>query len=607
MKKSWVHSGTVLIRVSANHFAFLRGYLEGLELAALSRRYLETSVGPDPELRVARSTLRWIREQLMVAARRRGQFPDARLILIDPEKLRQSGRRTIPSLEEFREERDPHEMFSEAELLELFEEEFGGTARTDRKSVRNERLRRRQLHALGEFERLLGTPPGLDDDVSGWLDPGLAKRLKAAGLNTLGELVATINGRGFRWWIHVPRFGEKAAAQVVAWLKTEAVAQGLGVTLGIQASVKASRLPADTLRANRPKQTAIVPLEHLLLPPELDGSRGRNRAARCGILARNDLEAVSAWLATKPAGSATWRSYRKEAERFLLWSVIERQRPMSSLSAEDCSAYRDFLRQLSPDSEWTFRIPRGNWCGARGTKRWSTLWRPFEGGLSVESRNLAITILGSMCRWLVKQGYLASNPWSAESLRTPVRKENGAERGFSAEQWELLLSFLDTMSGAAYERLRFLLPLCRATGLRLSELVHAKVAHLHPRRDESTGCELEVPGRNREPRGVALPPAVLSDLDRYLATRGLGDRASCDPRTSLIGRLPGSISRGRSRPSSGSELSPNALYQILKRFFSDAADWLEQTVDGDGPDIRRQAWAAQLRVASTEWLRRGAC
>lgn len=615
MKKSWIHGGTILIRVGPHHFAFLRGYLQGLDLAVLSKRYLETAVMPDPELRIAKSILKWIREQLLVAARRRGHFPDARLILIDPDKLRHTTRRAIPSLEEFREERDPHELYSEAELIELFQEEYGTATVSDRRVVRNERLRRRQLNALLELEKLVGSPPALNDDVAGWLDPMLAKRLKAAGLTTLGSLVEIINGRGYRWWIHVPRFGAKAAAQVVAWLKNESVERALGVSLGPQAVIKATRLPAATLHANRVKQTAIVPLEHLLLPSVLDGSRGRNRGANCKIEASNDLDAIQQWLDLKPNGGSTWRSYRKEAERFLLWAIMERRCALSSLSSQDCDTYLEFLRRLDPDCDgnWTFRLPRENWFAPRGTKRWSALWRPFEGPLSADSQKLAVTVLTLMGRWFVESGYWISNPWEeiAHDTRVAPTDKGKNRRGFSESQWELIWGYLESMpKDAKYERLRFILSFCQESGLRLSEMVNARVGHLATRAQLMPPTENDLPEDPRDGT-IALSQNALADLDRYLAHRGLGNHLTCNPSTFLIAKLP-STRPAIAAKAESSEISANALYQAVKRFFLDFATALttgtiaQSAVSLDFHTLgesSRFALAARVRAASTEWLR----
>ena len=175
MKKSWIHQGTVLIRIGKHHLAFLRAYLEGLDIGDISQRYLETAVEPDSDLRIAKTTLKWIRDQLMVVAKRSSKVPNPRVILINPDKLVVANQKHLPTLEEFREERDPYEMYGESELIEMFQEEFGGiSGKVDRKSTRNERLRKKQIDALFYFEKLLGVAPTESDSLHGWLDPVLA-------------------------------------------------------------------------------------------------------------------------------------------------------------------------------------------------------------------------------------------------------------------------------------------------------------------------------------------------------------------------------------------------------------------------------------------------
>jgi integrase/recombinase XerD len=61
------------------------------------------------------------------------------------------------------------------------------------------------------------------------------------------------------------------------------------------------------------------------LPAELDGRHGLNRAfgMRAQIAADHDIDAIKAWLARFVDSRATLDSYRKEAERLLLWSTVE--------------------------------------------------------------------------------------------------------------------------------------------------------------------------------------------------------------------------------------------------------------------------------------------
>ena len=97
----------------------------------------------------------------------------------------------------------------------------------------------------------------------------------------------------------------------------------------------------------------LAPWERLVVPGDVDGSRGTFRAPRasCALDASNDYQAVNAWLSLHES-AATQRAYRKEAERLILWAIVERGRALSSLTTEDAIAYRAFLRHPSPRARW---------------------------------------------------------------------------------------------------------------------------------------------------------------------------------------------------------------------------------------------------------------
>src|SRR5512143_1104820 len=74
-----------------------------------------------------------------------------------------------------------------------------------------------------------------------------------------------------------------------------------------------------------------VPLERLVVPAGLDGRAGTNRAppsATHHLGAEHDLAAVHAWLAEFRDSPHTARAYRKEAERLLLWALVEGGKPL---------------------------------------------------------------------------------------------------------------------------------------------------------------------------------------------------------------------------------------------------------------------------------------
>lgn len=80
------------------------------------------------------------------------------------------------------------------------------------------------------------------------------------------------------------------------------------------------------------------------------------------------------WLALHETASPQ-RAYRKEAERLILWAIVERGRALSSLTTDDAIAYRAFVRRPAPRERW-IGPPR---------PRDSVEWRPFSGGLSARS------------------------------------------------------------------------------------------------------------------------------------------------------------------------------------------------------------------------------
>ncbi len=134
---------------------------------------------------------------------------------------------------------------------------------------------------------------------------------------------------------------------------------------------------------------AIAPMELLVIDSTLDGREGNNRASDLDakqISANDDASAIMAWLNEFSDSRETQRSYRKEAERLLLWTLIIRRKPLSSLTREDMSAYYDFLINPQPYTQW---------CGPRVSRN-SPHWRPFQGPLSSSSQSQSFSILNAL-------------------------------------------------------------------------------------------------------------------------------------------------------------------------------------------------------------------
>ena len=661
----------------------MRAVVQGVDVAAAWDRYLRIE-GESADARAVRSTIAWIRDEFSAAAQRHARYGVARLVRLDNARLDASAQTRVPALEDFALERGLED-FSQAEQLEAFETEYRQVLRRTR---RRERLIERQLEALAWLEslaeqpqrarRATPQPPRASDPVDVWINPLLARHLQRAGLVTLGQLVERINGIGRRWYAPIRGLGPVKADRILSWLRNhEASIAGSGAApLGAHVDRPRSQVPRADLEAVLPPATGIRPLEKLIIPAALDGSHGpwRRPQSDCLMDAGNDVQAIMAWLASKaaagsrvpgPAGgtgaaaagvgstapaveglgrlSHTQRAYRKEAERLLLWAIVERQKPLSALTVDDCAAYRAFISDPQP---------RDRWCAPRSRERWSPLWRPFEGPLSLAAQRQAVRILGNLFSFLARQNYLAANPWTGIGVPGPMEPDEEGARSFTPAQWHAVRGQLAALPDTALNRrIRLAMELLHATGMRLSEAVAARVDDLRwvehgaaPRHDSEragAGWRLVV-GQGTRSREVPVPGRVIDLLGRSLVARGRdadpmhqanrgvfllapepgvsvprrpgrasqGDDASAGsspagPGAPGPGPGPGragvvgpasDVGHAGGRPAmSAAGLAPNTLAAQLKRFFIRCAAARAAAGDAQG--------AASLRRASTHWLR----
>ncbi|MEX3614513.1 MAG: phage integrase family protein, partial [Burkholderia gladioli] len=269
-------------RLTRQHFALYRGWLEGATIEGLHTAYGE----PGTDVRVTRRLVATLRDALAIGARRARDIEAAHLLRLKPGSIPPAelhGRDDTPSLDNYRAQIDPDGVYGEAELLELYRADFPAekSPRVDRKIARNARLRARQAAALARMERALAEAPSPDHPLDGWFEPALAARLTATGLSTLADLLALIRRRRHRWYAAVPRLGPKGAQRVTAWLSLHAA------SLGEELSVLAIT-PRRQLTAGHPA---------LARPPRDVGrcraARIATRAERAGRLARPEPRAIA--------------------------------------------------------------------------------------------------------------------------------------------------------------------------------------------------------------------------------------------------------------------------------------------------------------------------
>lgn len=414
--------------------------------------------------------------------------------------------------------------------------------------------------------------PDPEQPLSYWLADEWLDKLQPLNLVTVADWAAVYQTHTTsNWWQAVPGLGTVTAKAI-----EEVLARHFP-----EAFIKTPPTPSPIAY-----QTGVVPLERFLLPEAFDGTEGENRSSNAPFIpAGNDYQAIFCWLARLDSGSHTYRSYRREAERLLLWTILVKQKPLSSLNVVDLSEYRSFL---------TDPQPRALWVGAP-QKKGQAQWKPFAGPLSLRSRKFSETVLNGLFAFLVSQRYLVHNPFLAlPKLKSPNGQQAmNINRSFSEPQWRLITTFLDSRVDAAsgpeqlkWLRIRLVIQLGYGTGLRLHEMAQATLGDLTVKqRQGQNQYWLAVLGKGQKMREVPVPftlYVLLMESYRRLTGRLL-NRPS--PDYPLIPPLRGAESK---------PLTPLALHKMLKHAFTLAAEELAE----EQPET-----AAKLRQASAHWLR----
>jgi site-specific recombinase XerD len=330
------------------------------------------------------------------------------------------------------------------------------------------------------------------------------------------------------------------------------------------------------------ESTMPVPIDSLVSPKTLSGESGSNRApnnALKQIAANNDLEAIQTWLLEFTDSPQTQRTYRKEAERLLLWAIFEKQKPLSSLTRDDLRNYQEFL--IDPQ-------PHDRWCGER-KPRSHPLWRPFEGPLSEESVAHAITIISALFNYLVEAGYLAGNPLGLmrrKFARNHMKKNKIMERFLEQDLWKIVLDYIESLPQTNarqiknYERIRYLFHLLYLLGPRVSEIANQGMSSIKQIRGN---WWWEVTGKGQQTHTIPVNKELLNALIRYRQLYDLPNLPQSDEPHALFMNLNGTKS-----------VSSNMIYRLVKKIFGNCAKTLEKT---------RPDFAEKLKKASTHWMR----
>ncbi len=584
--------------LGVHHFAFLRSALYGMDLHQAFVRYLEWSE-TTTDLRHIEHRRKELMRQVLDSARHLDPAVPAHagvpaLIELLRSATPAAATTQLPTLAEWVESEgmDP-DVWSEADLQSEYKAAFGlDNADAIEAAAGWEDPANARVRALDYLSTVLTVSPTPTDRIDTWFARPVVLCLRNAGVITLSDLVNVINLYGYRWHGHVKGFGAKRAGLVVAWLRAQTELLNLVISSAVDEpkSKRALRLVP---------MGQLVATSNVALSGGMVGEGGAFRSHMANTLgATDDVQAVNAWLSRYEEKPATLRSYRKEVARFMLWCSKELRKPMSSVTAPDCQAYRAFLQAVP--ITWINRVQ---------VAMTDPQWRGFRGQPGPSSQKQALVILQTMYAGLVDAGYMVANPMRQlmKSFDLPPSKLD-IKRSFTEAEWTHVLRCLDEkMVGPERVRLKCILELLVTSGIRLDELASARHGNMRVEAlpDLPQSWVLTVTGKRNKTRDVPLNDEVV----KLLATHGKEfmdedkQLASTDT-LPLIRTLHASVARwGRAdedeltavalSQTPGQALSAAGIYAVLKRFFGHAA----KTAALAGLD------PARFRKASTHWMR----
>ena len=310
---------------------------------------------------------------------------------------------------------------------------------------------------------------------------------------------------------------------------------------------------------------------------------------------------------------ATFRGYRNEVERLLLWAWTITGKSVIQLKRPDLESYFDFVH--NPPAAWVgdsvqdrFKTIGGECCQNKN-------WRPFVGKLAKEDRKQAIvegtdikiskdghtlsheamkicySAVSAYYDYLTDEGYAFGNPIPAIRKQSPYLIKGATQKTIkrlSDLQWDFVLECAETAADKdpMHERTLFVIATLKTLYLRVSELSDRsnwQPVWKHYWQDSDGNNWLKVLGKGNKLRDVSVPSALSPYIDRYQRYRS-SLNSSFGINSAMV---------AKNRGSGG--MTSRQLRRIVQEGFDLAYD--RMIAEGFGGE------AKALREATTHWLR----
>lgn len=377
--------------------------------------------------------------------------------------------------------------------------------------------------------------PDAADHVSAWIGGTTLAALKQADIFTLYTLCDVIRKRGAGWWKIVPSLGPVRAKRIQDWI-VEVGVQGVPLSNEMFEPIQRRRL-REVMRNERERPTLpalskldLEPLMPFVMNANVNGATGVFRSKSPNLLkAETDIDAIVVTLEKYADKRATLTVYAREICRFCLWAYKELHLPISSLGVHEARLYREFLDNIPGD--WISTTPSP-------PPRNTAEWRPFRGQLDEASKRKALTSINVILSQMMNGGYLTGNPMAGVLKHAELAKPKmDVTRSLSIEQWNFACRVLETEienanaaghtdqafgadKRSTLRRLKALLHMLFATGVRRDELFKARLGHLKRIMvDGKASHLLRVTGKRAKVREVLVEQEVMELVLDHVADR----------------------------------------------------------------------------------------
>ena len=241
---------------------------------------------------------------------------------------------------------------------------------------------------------------------------------------------------------------------------------------------------------------------------------------------------------------ATYRSYRNEVERLLLWSWTVANKSIVSLRRADLEAYFDFVH--SPPANWVALSVADRFRPIDGQSRQNQNWRPFvvkiakqdrrkalDNGLTMpattsghslshEAMKICYSALSCYYDYLTDESYAFGNPIPAIRKQSPfliIGTTSKSIKRLSDLQWDYVLDCARAAADkeADHETL-FVIAMLKTLYLRVSELSDRsnwEPVWKHFWQDSDGNSWLKVLGKGNKLRDVSVPNSLWPYIKRY--------------------------------------------------------------------------------------------